>query len=379
MNKGAYLKPKGVNVVGYPQGILGVGEDARIASHCLKAAALPSILVEAPQPGPAKLESISGLETIHYLRYSTTIFCLPPFEMMRLALEGGRSFIDDPDYKIGAWPWELPHWPIAFDRAYQFVDEIWAQSKFVAEAFSRRSDMPVHYMPMAVDIPAPTRNMRQELALPLTDFLFYALFDGNSWLSRKNPSAAIKAFCKAFASSERGVGLVVKTMNVKADDLLWQEIQKLASTDSRIHLVNVVMSRQDIVNFMHSCDAYISLHRSEGFGRVIAESMLLGKPVVTTNFSGNVDYCDESTAYLVDGELVPLKAGDYLMAEGQYWAEPDVDLASRQMQDLMQDKDKRFRISASGQRVITSRYSIEAVASRYRERLDIIDNRLVVK
>jgi glycosyltransferase involved in cell wall biosynthesis len=366
------LEPLGVNVVGFPQGVLGIGEDARMAAQCLHAVSIPFVLVEAPHPGPTRLIELPATQLSNYLRFCTTVFCLPPFEMMRLALEGGKSFIDDPSYKIGAWAWELPHWPVAFDQAYQFVDEIWAQSRFVETAFSRHSNVPVHLMPMAVDIPRPTSDMREKLSLPLNDFLFYVLFDAHSWLRRKNPMAAVDAFKKAFAPSTRGVGLVVKAMNIKADDPIWLEIQKVAASDSRIHVIDTVMSRQETINFMNSCDAYISLHRSEGFGRVIAESMLLGKPVVVTNFSGNVDYCDTSTAYLVDGELVPLKAGDYLITEGQYWCEPDIDVAARQLQDLVQDAAKSFRIALEGQRIIASRYSVEAVAHQYHHRIDSI-------
>jgi glycosyltransferase involved in cell wall biosynthesis len=213
------------------------------------------------------------------------------------------------------------------------------------------------------------------LSLPPTDFLFCAVFDGNSWLSRKNPLAAVRAFSQAFTLSERGVGLVVKAMNVKTDDASWQEIQKIAAGDRRIHLINAVFSRQETIDLIHSCDAYISLHRSEGFGRVIAESMLLGKPVVVTNFSGNVDYCDPSTAYMVDGELVPLKSGDYQMAEGQYWCEPEVGIAARHLQDIVQDATKRFHIAQSGQNIIASRYSIESVAQRYKAHFQALASR----
>jgi glycosyltransferase involved in cell wall biosynthesis len=164
-------------------------------------------------------------------------------------------------------------------------------------------------------------------------------------------------------------------MNVKTDDASWQEIQKIAAVDRRIHLINAVFSRQETIDFMHSCDAYISLHRSEGFGRVIAESMMLGKPVVVTNFSGNVDYCDPSTAYMVDGELVPLKSGDYQMAEGQYWCEPEVGIAARHLQDIVQDATKRFHIAQSGQNIIASRYSIESVAQRYKAHFQALASR----
>lgn len=364
----------GINVVGYPRGVLGIGEDARIMSMCLEKANVPTTLVDAPYPGPAKLVEISPLKISSSLKFNTTVFCLPPYEMMRMALEGGKQFIDNKNYKIGAWPWELPHWPIAYEQIYQFVDEIWAQSKFVQRAFSHRCDLPINYMPMAVGIPSPTRNLRQDLKLPEKDFLFYILFDGNSWLSRKNPLAAIKAFLRAFPGGKSGVGLIVKSMNAKGDDPSWQEIQRIAASDYRIIVIDAIMSRQQTIDLMNSCDAYISLHRSEGFGRVIAESMLLEKPVVVTNFSGNVDYCNSDTAYLVDGELVPIRSGEYQMTEGAYWCDPDVDMAAERLRDIVEDKNKRCRIAKAGKALIQEKHSTDAVALAYQIHLKTIED-----
>lgn len=355
----------GVNVVGYPRGVLGIGEDSRVMGMCLERAGIPSILVEVPYPGPEKLIDLPPHKIGTALKFDTTVFCLPPYEMMRMALEGGKVFIDNNSYKIGAWPWELPHWPIAYEQIYEFVDEIWAQSRFVQKAFSHRCDLPINYMPMAVSVPAPIRNLRQELKLPEKDFLFYILFDGNSWLSRKNPIAAIKAFLLAFPGRGAGVGLIIKAMNVRGDDPSWQEIQRIAASDPRLIVIDAIMSRQQTIDLMNSCDAYISLHRSEGFGRVIAESMLLEKPVVVTNFSGNVDYCNSDTAYLVNGELVPIRSGEYQMTEGAYWCDPDVEMAAEHLRDVVEDKNKRCRIAKAGKAIIQEKHSADAVALAY--------------
>ena len=65
----------------------------------------------------------------------------------------------------------------------------------------------------------------------------------------------------------------------------------------------------------------MSLHRSEGFGRVIAEAMLLRTLVICTNYSGNLDFCGEQNAILVDYDLVPVSDKDYPFASGLQWAE----------------------------------------------------------
>ncbi|MFM0145484.1 glycosyltransferase [Paraburkholderia sp. RL18-085-BIA-A] len=365
--------PFGVNIIGFPQGILGLAEDARMMGHALELAAVPRAFINAPIAGPAKVDnSVTRLLTLDP-KYRVSVFCLPPPEMMRLALEGGRKLIDSATYKVGAWPWELPQWPTAFGRVHQFVDEIWAQSRFVQTAFRKLGDTPVYHMPMAVDIPAPTQRVRGRFGLPENDFLFYLMFDGNSWLTRKNPLAGVQAFQQAFDTSIGGVGLVIKGMNIRESDPIWKRIRDIASRDPRIRIVSERLSRQDSINFMASLDSYISLHRSEGFGRVIAEAMLLGQPVIVTNFSGNVDYCDTNTAFLVDGELVPLRPGDYLFHEGQYWCDPDVDQAAQQIRRAFEDVDARTRVAASGRQRLCQDYSIDAVSRRYAARMAEIE------
>jgi len=365
-------RPFGVNIVGFPQGVLGIGEDARMAARALEIAGIPRVLVNAPMAGPAKIDHSADHLLSADLQYGLSVFCLPPPEMLRLALEGGRKLVETDTYRIGAWPWELPQWPSAFGKLQRLVDEIWAQSKFVQSALARQGETPVHHMPMAVTIPAPVAPDRKRLGLPEEDFLFYLMFDGNSWLTRKNPVAGIMAFTQAFAKGKSGVSLVVKAMNVRDDDPTWRRVRELAASDDRIHIVSERLNRQDTIDFMACCNAYISLHRSEGFGRVIAEAMALGQPVVATNFSGNVDFCDEGTAFLVDGELVPLRPGDYLFHEGQYWCEPDVGIAAAQMARVFGDASLRERIGQAGRARIDRDYSLAAVARAYAQRLDEI-------
>nr|WP_260853947.1 glycosyltransferase family 4 protein [Paraburkholderia sp. BCC1886] len=372
----AYVQPAGyefgVNIVGFPQGVLGLGEDARMAARVFQLNDTPVALINAPMSGPAKLDHSVDHLISESLKYSVSLICLPAPEMVRLALEGGRRLIDAPTHKIGAWPWELPHWPGAFGKVHQMVDEIWAQSRFVQSVYTRLGDTPVYHMPMAVEVPQPADPRRERFGLPADLFLFYLMFDGNSWLSRKNPLAGVRAFKEAFGERSPGVGLVIKAMNVRDDDPVWRAVLELTSGDERIHIVSERLSRQDSTDFMACCDAYVSLHRSEGFGRVIAEAMALGQPVVVTNFSGNVDFCEPDTAFLVDGELIPLRAGDYLFSEGQYWCDPDVSVAANQLKRMIDDAPLRERIAQAGQARVQRDYSVEAVARAYARRLSEI-------
>ena len=69
----------------------------------------------------------------------------------------------------------------------------------------------------------------------------------------------------------------------------------------------------------------LSLHRSEGFGLVPAEAMLLGRAVVATGWSGNMDFMDADSAALVGYRLVPARdPRGVFEAPGADWAEPDL-------------------------------------------------------
>ena len=370
------LLPYGVNVIGFPQGMLGLGEDARLAAIAIETLSVPVVLVNAPMSGPIKRIHSEDRLLSERLRYGINLFCLPPPEIIRLALEGGRNIIESNTYNIGAWPWELPRWPRAFGTADDLVDEIWAQSRYVESVYGQLGRKPVFHMPMVVEIPKPTNPDRKRFGLPEGDFLFYLMFDGNSWLTRKNPLAGVLAFQKAFGSDTERVSLVVKAMNVRTDDPAWQSICKIADKESsRITVVTENLNRQDSIDFMAACDAYISLHRAEGFGRVIAEAMLLEQPVVTTNFSGNVDFCTKKTSYLVDGELIPLGAKDYLFQEGQYWCDPDIGIAATQLRQLFENPNERTVIAKAGQAMIVNNYSLRAVSSAYKQRIDTVFGR----
>ena len=195
------------------------------------------------------------------------------------------------------------------------------------------------------------------------------MFDGNSWLSRKNPLACVQAFQKAFGNSSRGVSLVIKAMNVSQSGVLWDKLISLIGNDSRIIVINQMLSKQDLINLVSSCDCFVSLHRSEGFGRNIAEAMLLGIPVIVSNFSGNTDFCNEESSFLVNGEKVPLKPVDYLFYENQYWFEADIKEAALQMQLVLESSDLRGKIVNNAIRYMENNHSLEVVKPIYQQAL----------
>lgn len=360
------------NIIGYPQGAFGIGEDARSLKRVFD-----SINFKAKYLLPTFRDikedvKISKKDITNMKKGDLNIFAISPMDMMSLALSKDSHFINEARYSIGAWPWELPFWPRDFQGVANFVDEIWAQSSYVESAFSSLGNVKVRKMPMLVTVDKPSERVRSKYGIPESNFVFYYVLDGNSWVSRKNPLACVRSFQKAFGNLPKEVSLVIKAMNVDLAGDLWGEFLSLINKDNRIILINQKLDKQDLINLISSCDCLVSLHRSEGFGRNIAEAMLLGLPVIASNFSGNVDFCNSDTSFLVGGKKVPLKVGDYLFHENQYWFDPDIAEASDQMLLVVNNPEKARAISENGRAFIQKHYSLNAVEPIYKEVLEDI-------
>jgi glycosyltransferase involved in cell wall biosynthesis len=290
---------------------------------------------------------------------------------MELASAHLGSAFFEARYNIGYWAWELARFPDAWLPAFRHFDEIWAPSRFIQQAVADRAQCPVVHMPLAVDFSATQPLPRRHFGLPERRLLFLFYFDFTSYAARKNPQGALAAFRRAFPDPDReGVGLVIKLngMEQRPDDYA-RFRESLAEAPRGVTLLDRVMTDHEVRNLVRVCDCFVSLHRSEGFGRGLAEAMHYGKPVIGTGYSGNVDYMHPDNACLVDYVLVPVRPGEYPHAEGQHWADPDVEQAASYMRALARDPGLRQRLGARAADYMRAHHSFAAAGARYRRRL----------
>jgi glycosyltransferase involved in cell wall biosynthesis len=171
------------------------------------------------------------------------------------------------------------------------------------------------------------------------------VFDVKSSLARKNPWGAIDTFQRAFPEEKSNkVQLVIKALRPIGSNPEWEKLQKKASEDPRLRLIDQDLDRQDLLELMGCCDVFLSMHRSEGFGRGIAEAGILGLDVVTSSFGGNADFCLGSSFYLVNCSHSAIAANAYPQAEGHIWGEPSREQAIQQLR--LATSSKHFRPEA---------------------------------
>jgi glycosyltransferase involved in cell wall biosynthesis len=276
-------------------------------------------------------------------------------------------------YTIGCWAWELARFPAEWASSFAFVDEVWAASRFAYEAIAPATRKPVLLMPPAVALPAAESGLkRADFGLPDDKFVFFFSFDFRSYAARKNPLAAVEAFRRAFPQRRTPVFLLLKTIGSdwKRDDR--HSLLTVIRGDPRILLIDREFTRPRAIALVALIDCFLSLHRCEGFGRGPAEAMLLGKPVITTAYSGTADFTTPETALLIDYELVPVGEGEYPGASGQVWAEPDIEQAAAAMRSVAGDSALAKRLGRAGQRRIRELYDPTTVGRRYVERLEQI-------
>ena len=325
----------GVNVAGYLDATLGVGEAARHVAVALQAAGVAVAALALSSRDTERSAPLAAGEPIHPI----TIVCANPDGMTGARDELGAAALDG-RHVIGMWWWEVAALPSRWLRAFDLVDEVWVGSRFVADLFAAVAPVPVVHVPQAVPEPVASDATRAQLGLPADGFLFGFVFDYASVAARKNPLGLIEAFTRAFppdSSRTERVTLVLKTLGGERFGEQHAALLDAAAAHPGVTVIDGHLCAADKNALIRALDCYVSLHRSEGFGLTIAEAMLLGTPVIATDYGGSRELVTAFNALLVDARPVPIGPGhDPYPADGE-WAEPDLDHAAAQLRAAFAD------------------------------------------
>jgi len=314
---------RGVALIGLLNAEVGVGEAGRSAAKALEAVGYPhsrhAITVPDLFDDPVDFARDTSSSSI----YDTSLIYLNAdtfthsSEIIPRSLLAGRR-------RIGFWHWELPRFPPMWKPAIDMVDEIWTPSRFVADSVRTATDKPIRIVPHAISVPDHSVGVaRCRLSLPSDAFLFLSVFDTNSYMSRKNPEAVVRAFCDAFPErSHSSPRLIFKCHGKGGRGARFDDFCEMIAKDDRIILIDEVFSADAMALLFAACDACVSLHRSEGYGLNLAQAMACGKLVIATGFSGNIDFMTDQNSMLIPFTMKAVGEGEYICGTGQWWAEP---------------------------------------------------------
>jgi glycosyltransferase involved in cell wall biosynthesis/SAM-dependent methyltransferase len=363
--------PHGVNVAGYFKAEAGVGQAARLLVETLRAADVPYALV--PYTATVSRQNVSfDYESGAQRLYDTTVVCVNADEFAPFVTKTDPALFSG-RHVIAMWWWEVERFPERLAQVARLVDEVWVGSRHTADAIAPEVEVPVSVFPPPIMRPTAAAASRGDLGLP-DDYLFMFAFDFLSVFERKNPLAIVDAFTRAFASNE-GASLVLRTLNGERRPHELARLRAAVAGRPDIRVVDGFLDAEIQYALVASCDAYVSLHRAEGFAFTVAEAMALGKPVIATAYSGNLEFMNEQNSYLVPYRLVQIGPGSAPYPPDARWAEPDVDEAARLMRRVFEDPEEGRTVGARALADVEAKHSPAARAEAVRSRLAEIATR----
>jgi glycosyltransferase involved in cell wall biosynthesis len=365
-----------VNVIGYARSEHGVGQSLRQFTTALDAAAIPNVVIDFNINNKSRgedrsLEDRIVKEPVHTIN----VFHINADQMPEAEMHLPAHFFSR--YNIGFWHWELPEILDEHLAGFSRLNEVWVPSGFTQDAVAKRSPVPVVRMPHAIHFAVSPDAGRARFGLPEDKFLFLMMYDFSSYQHRKNPQAALDAFDQAFAKNRSNVMLVIKTQNAQFHDADVAILRDRVAARNDVIWINETLRRQEIYDLQSVCNAFVSLHHSEGYGLGLAEAMFLGKPVMATNWSGNTEFMRPQNSLPVNYTLVKIESDVGVYKAGQTWANPDVSHAASLMRQIVEDEGLRQRISAEARRTMREEYSPDTIGERIRARLEYIQTALI--
>ncbi len=272
---------------------------------------------------------------------------------------------------VGFWSWELENFSSAFDPAVNIVDEIWTVSEFAKQSIEKRSNS---RNVKAFDLPLPENRLtkpntfKRSTSRSMTVLVTY---DASSGEHRKNPSSAVKAYLAAFSELD-GCNLVVKVANARRLDQELRVIEKIVSHRTDVTIITKNLSPTEYSHLIDSTDVMLSLHRAEGLGLNLIDAMSLGKVVVATGYSGNMEYMNDTNSVPIKYELTPISIYANVPLNS-FWATPSVEHAAAELRSLRNNPNLRDEIGIQAMNYINLRYSLKNTGEDFITKLGDLD------
>ena len=358
----------GINICGYINSEFGLGEAVRALIHAIDAAGIPYVLNNFTANKHRKKDTSFH----HFTRenpYPINLILVNPDMLDTLIMEYGTEYFQG-KYTIGYWFWELSDLPNKWLKYFDFFHEIWTGSRYCLDAIATVSNIPVVRIPPAMH-PEPVNTSPAFLRHMTNRTVFLYIFDFYSTFQRKNPDKVIRAFLQNF-SGRSDVMLVIKYTNADIDGANARLLNRMTDGHENIHIINGYLQRNDMAALLKRADCYVSLHAAEGFGLTIAEAMMLGKPVIATGYSANMDFMTVNNSFPVRYTLTEIQKSDGAYLKGQVWADPDEAHCAALMKHVADNPKEAARIGSRAKSDIAVLFNKHAIGRRIKTRISRI-------
>ena len=361
----------GVNVFGYITGEFGLGEAVRLLIKALKAANVPVALmnygVKTNHQNNDKTFEIFS-DTAPYL---INLVLVGPSEARKILTYFSNAEIFTNCYTIYYLNWESEYFPQEYVLNISYFDEIWVPTTYCKEIISKYVDVPVNIVRYPIEISLNNnRNDEADAFYDKSKFNFLFMFDYNSTFERKNPLNLIKAFAKAFGTENESVMLTIKTSSSKRYAKEKNDLISAVATFKNVKIVEKIFEKETLHHIIKNCDSYISLHRSEGFGLTMAEAMYFAKPVIATNYSGNLEFMNQLNSFLVQFTMIKVDNEIINYDKNTIWSNPDINHAAQLLKRVRQGGYDISAIAQAGQETILNDFSVSKIGSQIKLLVD---------
>jgi glycosyltransferase involved in cell wall biosynthesis len=273
-----------------------------------------------------------------------------------------------------------------------FVSSVHAKTVLEATTFAKKDDpnfqiklqKPVEVLFEGVDLNKYFHISDEDL--PETDLVsdldeieedFCYLYVGH-WLQgeigedRKNTGKLVQVFLETFKGKKKKPALIMKTSSATScimdrDEMLRKIniIREAAGVDlPNIYLLHGEMDDEDM-NYLYNhpkVKAFVSFTKGEGYGRPLAEFCTSKKPIITSGWSGHIDFLSKEFSVLLPGKLTethPSAHSNTLILPGSSWFTVDYNAASKALEDVYSNYKKYEEMGKRQGHKIKSEFSYD--------------------
>lgn len=269
-----------------------------------------------------------------------------------------------------------------FPKAFDRIQYALPASDFCFSYFSNHSPGQVkvrkvrYPFPLSRHVNLSKKDIYGKYGIPLSPFSVIFNFSYGSCYERKNPEAVLTAFAKAFQTDD-DVRLIIKTAhaeNAKEKAAKLNSVIRKLNMSDKVIIIDDHMPHSDLTDLFAAADVYISLHRGEGLGLGMLESMSVGTPVICSRYGGNLDFCKEATSFLVDVSKKTVSTDFPFYQSVDDWADPDINQAAKYLRMIYENRSVGKVKADAAKAFIEEFYSVQNFEKDMKNMLQEMDN-----